>query len=140
MSKKIKAVICIIISFFLIFGIISARYIRGERKEDESTYIYAAKAVSFELGEYIETGESEYFSRACADVIQMSIMTESAKDIVSDNNAKIIKNLADVMKYNEDKLSSEAERLKEAFENISEGKNTDYAYAQIQIAITNCGL
>lgn len=141
MSRKIKAIICIFISVFLIAGIIGARYIRKERKAEENTYVYAAKNVAFELGEYIETGDEEHFNRAAADVIQMSNMTASAKDIVNDNNEKIIRNLADVMRFNEKKFKNEAQRLKDAFTIIGENsKDLDYAYAQIQIAITNCGL
>lgn len=139
--KKLTAVICIILSLFLIVGIIGARYIRSERKNENDNFIYAAKNIAYEIGEYIETGEKEYFLRAAADVTQMNSIAGTAENTVSEENAKILEKLSSVLEYNPEKLISEAQRLKDAFEIIAEnGKDTDYAYAQIQIALTDSGL
>ena len=88
MKKKLTAVICIIISFFLVAGIMCARYIRSERKSGEENYLLAAENVAYEINKYLETGEKEYFSRASADIYQMSLMTASAGDIVSESDAE----------------------------------------------------
>lgn len=139
--RKAAAVICIILSLVLIFGIISERYIRNERKTENENFIYAAKNIAYEIGEYLETGEEEYFRRAAADITQMNNMSGSAKNTVSEENAKILEKISSVLEYNPEKLIGEAERLKEAFKMIGEnGENTDYAYAQIQVALNNSGL
>lgn len=140
MKKKLTAVICIIISFFLVAGIMCARYIRSERKAGEENYLLASENVAYEINEYLETGEKEYFSRAAADIYQMSLMTDSAGDIVSESDAETMEFLANALQYNEDSLISEAERLYDAFRYISQNSETGYAYAQIKIALSNCGL
>lgn len=140
MKKKLTAVICIIISFFLVSGIMCARYIRSERKAGEENYLLAAENVAYEINEYLESGEKEYFSRAAGDIYQMSLMTNSIGDIVSESDAETMEFLATALQYNEDSLISEAERLYDAFRYISQNSETEYAYAQIKIALSNCGL
>ncbi|MGN0443140.1 MAG: hypothetical protein ACI4F5_00815 [Acutalibacteraceae bacterium] len=140
MKKKLTAVICIIISFFLIAGIMCARYIRGERKAGEENYLLAAENVAYEINEYLETGEKEYFSRAAADIYQMSLMTDSADNIVSESDTETMEFLAAALQYNEDSIINEAERLYDAFKYISQNSEVEYAYAQIKIALSNCGL
>lgn len=139
MKKKLTAVICIIISFFLVVGIMCARYIRSERKSGEENYLLAAENVAYEINEYLETGKKEYFNRASADIYQMSLMTASAGDIVSESDAETMEFLAAALQYNEDSLISEAERLYDAFKYISQNSEVEYAYAQIKIALSNCG-
>lgn len=139
--KKLTAVICIVLSLFLIVGIISTRYIRSERKTENENFIYAAKNIAYEIGKYLETGEEEYFRRAAADITQMNSIAGTAENTVSEENAETLEKLSSVLEYNPEKLISEAERLKEAFKMIGEnGENTDYAYAQIQVALSNSGL
>lgn len=141
MNKKIIAIICVFISLGLIFGIITSRYIRNERKADEENYLLTAGNAAYQLSLYIETGDKEYFSLAAADIVQMSLMTDSAEAIVKSDEAQVIKDIASALSVNEELFLNEAQRLCDAFSMIEEnGDNTEYAYAQIKIAFTNSGL
>ncbi len=141
MKKKIIAALCVALLILSAVGVAGIRFIRSERKTDSENYLLAAKNAAYEIGEYIETGDENSFSFAAADIIQMNNMTSSASSVVSPDNAEIIENAATVLSYNPLKLSCEAERLRTALEIIAEnGEDVDYAYAQIQIALTNSDL
>lgn len=140
MNRRLKALICILISGFLIAGIMCSRYIRNERKSDEGFYLDAAANAAYETGKYISTGDMIHFSRAAADIIQMSNMTDSVSGIINENEAKIIKTLASVLEVNAQKLTQQAERIRSAFEIIAGGGDSAYAYAQLEIALTQCGI
>lgn len=141
MKKKAAIIICVILSAFLITAVIfSFRFIGAERKNDEENYILAAKNIAYELGEYIETGDENFYFRAAADTVQMNSLTDTAKNIVSDENSEIMNGLSAVMEYSPQRIINEAEKLKAAFEMIAENSsNTDYAYTQIRLIIAKYG-
>lgn len=141
MKKKVIAVVCILISVFTAIGILCFRYISSERKADEQIYVSAAKTVAYELKEYLENGDKYYFTLAAADIVEMNKLSGGAKNIINENQMTILNNLAVVVEFDEDRLIGQAQRLYDAFKIIGENSDDkEYAYTQIKIAMSNCGL
>lgn len=138
MSKKkltaiiLAAVLVAAIAGNIIYSIVAAK------NENEQTLSEGARLVAYEIGMYLETENEDYFHQASTDLQSLEMIAEENDSILStDYRKEAFLSIISAFKYDEEELMYHAERLKNAFELISENADEDYPYAQLYIVLEN---
>lgn len=138
MSKK--RITAIILAVALIIAV-AGKFVYSDftrKKENSENLIQGVRLVAYEIGQFIETGNEEYFHQASVDLQSLEEIAENDERILSDDYRKeAFLSIINAFKYQEGELTDLAERLKAAFDLISEDKDEDYPYAQLYIVLDN---
>lgn len=139
MKKGIIITLSVLTAIIIAAGALFVRDSRSTEKTVEELFVAAAKAVTYELGEYLDTGNEEYFYMAAEDISRMGDM--SVPGILSDSEkAGIFEKTAEAFSQRKLRLTEEAERFRDAFELIGKDPSDFYPYVQLKIALDNCGI
>ena len=136
-KKKITAIILSVVLVMAVAGSI-INSLTANKRENSLNLTEGLKLVAYEIGMYLETENEDYFHQASTDLQSLELIAEENDSILStDYRKEAFLSIISAFRYDEEELMDHAERLKNAFELISENADEDYPYAQLYIVLEN---
>lgn len=136
-KKKLAAIILAAALILVITGNFIYSHIANDRENSQSLS-EGVRLVAYEIGMYLETENEDYFHQASTDLQSLEQIAEDNDSVLStDYRKEAFLSIINAFKYDEGELMYHAERLKNAFDLISENADEDYPYAQLYIVLEN---